>query len=220
MRLKIVLRTDKPHAFTQDYNEALTALIYRLITDSDKTFGEELHSKGYRQLGKKRFNFFTYSRLMTENKEWLDKYIPSGNIVWYFSSLIDDITIHFAKGLQRQKYLQIYQFKPVLREISIIKDAPNFAKGAIFTTLSPVVMTLRVEDGYTKFLKPEMMITKLKTNLIQKYYTAFNAVPYNLNLQIQFLDFTDMSIKYKTNNTFLSSAYSDDWQRRTYTHSI
>ena len=35
---------------TQDYNEALTALIYRLITDSDKTFGEELHSKGYRNL--------------------------------------------------------------------------------------------------------------------------------------------------------------------------
>ena len=24
----------------------------------------------------------------------------------------------------------------------------------------------------------------------------------------------------KFNNTFLSSAYSDDWQRRTYTHSI
>ncbi len=112
MRLKITLKSDKPHTFTKDYNEALTALIYRLITDGDKTFGEELHDNGYRQLGSKHFNFFTYSRLMSEKMEWIDKYIPSGNIIWYFTSISDDIVINFMRGLQKRDTLQIYDFNP------------------------------------------------------------------------------------------------------------
>ncbi len=197
MRLKITLKADKPHTFTKDYNEALTALIYRLITDGDKTFGEELHDNGYRQLGSKRFNYFTYSRLMSEKMEWIDKYIPSGNIIWYFTSMSDDIVINFMRGLQKRDTLQIYDFNPFIREVSIIKERPNFARGAIFTTLSPITMAVRGNNNLPIFLEPEMMASKLETNLIEKYYALFNAVPKEMKLQMQFLNCDKMFIQYK-----------------------
>lgn len=190
MRIKIKAKSDKTRFLYKPFNEAITAYIYDMIRLADKGFGDDLHNQGYK-LGYKSFRFFTYSNIFTEGGIAVSGILPDGYIEFQFSSLIDDIVINFVKGMQKVGYLQIYDVKLPILEISRVKDDYAFKNGGMFKLISPVVM-----NGKDRCLYPHEMKEKLVNNLIEKYYVYNRKMP-EMNLELRFMSSSSRKINYK-----------------------
>lgn len=193
MRVRIIMKPDRPVWLKKNVNEGITAFTYRAIRESDKRFGDMLHNQGY-TLGYKSFRYFTYSRLMYKHTS-IDKFLPDEKIEFQISSPIDDIIINFVKGAQRMGHIILYGHAIPLQEIARVKDDYKFNDGGLFKLISPAVMMVK-----SKAVEEAGMDKYIINNLIEKYYTLNKKMPKSLHMAIRLMNNTKCSIIYKESN--------------------
>lgn len=193
MRIKITVAVDRQYDFSKSYNEGLTAFIYKMISLSDSTYGCMLHEKGFNSSNKK-FKFFTFSKMMSENRLIIDKTFLPGMISFLISSPIEEIGNNFIKGISIDNDFQLYGVKIPIVKIDLIEDNSTFKNGGLFKTISPFI----VKSDYDPIDK-EYLSELIINNLIEKFYVLYEKMPEKLNMELRILNVEKIEITYKSN---------------------
>ena len=179
MRLKITFDWDSHVFIPFSYNHFVQSFIY---TNLDRSIAEPLHNTGI-PLGKRRFKFFTFSRLFSPSikrngKGWLFK--PP--ITLYVSARDVRLLESFALHLVKVEKVSMGKSELTVKSIEVIKP-PVYTTEVIIKTLSPITVysTLTAPDGrkktyyYTPFEKEFKSL--LHDNLRRKFKAIYGMEP-------------------------------------------
>lgn len=183
MRFKLtlkVLSSGLKYSIPINYHYELSAAIYKILASSDVAYAEWLHDNGF-NCDTKRFKLFTFSDLVVPRYE-LDRdrgrmNIMSSEIYWYLGFLPEKSTKQFIKGLfQEQTFRLCDKDSGVDFRITDVEILPGMPEGAeMFTTLSPVCVSMRQGPGPSVYLSPESPYYKtgLLVGLLARYKAFF-----------------------------------------------
>ncbi len=158
-----------------NYQYELSSWIYNTIAGGDAVYSEWLHSNGFND-GHKRFKLFTFSHLNIPEKRIFDDRLQvlSDRIDFRISFLPRKSTEEFIKGVFSKQEFSLGDYKSnVMFRVGRIEKIPDivFSDEMEFETLSPVVVSVKRENGSAHFTEPEdeNMALYLGNNLLQKY---------------------------------------------------
>ena len=190
MRLKLQLQTQEGSILPFNYEYAISAWIYRTLSDADPVFATWLHDKGYHLEGNhRRFKLFTYSPIIgnysfVRNRGLL---LETGQAHLTLSFLIDKAMQNFVIGIFASQSLNIrikggrIDFKVVNVEVL---PTPDFQPVMQFRAVKPVFMSKRAENTpQPVYISPEndvMYKTFFINNLIEKAKTLDKDIPVTL----------------------------------------
>lgn len=178
MRFKIVLNIDKQpfgDLIPLNYQYAASALIYRILSNSESGFSEWLHQNGFKD-DKRRFKLFTFSRLSvpryTIDSSFLK--ILCDTIEWYISFLPERSTQEFVQGLFKEQSFELGDRRAKIRfrvQGVEILPSPVLKESMEFETLSPACIVRQENDGSEKYISPDHPDATdiVKLNLLNKY---------------------------------------------------
>ena len=179
MRLKIAFEWDEQVFIPFSYNHFVQSFIY---TNLDRSIAEPLHDTGI-PLGKRRFKFFTFSRLFSPSikrngKGWLFK--PPLSL--YLSARDIHLLESFAIHLVKTEKVRIGRSDIRVKSIEVIKP-PDYSEEMIIKPLSPITVysTLLTAEGkkktyyYTPFEKEFESL--LRDNLRRKFKAIYGVEP-------------------------------------------
>lgn len=164
MRFKITLEVNR-NAFgdilplNHQYEQSST--IYNILSNAGKEYADWLHDNGYKTESGKRFKLFTYSRFKIEKR----KIIPSeesikilcNTIEWQISFLPEKSTAQFIQGIFSNQTFEIGNKQHVVqfhvKTIEVL-PLPIFSDEMEFSTMSPICIKLKKEDGKIDYLSP------------------------------------------------------------------
>lgn len=177
-KLKLSVNQDNGNALPINYMYELSSAIYHILSLADDDYATWLHSNGY-QDEKKKFKLFTFSRLFipdfsldTKNGRLL---INSSSVDWFLAFLPENGTKAFIKGIFiDQKFTigdKISKVSFTVSEIDLLPSINDNEKEMDFDTLSPICISLKMEDGKVKYLSPldESFSKGLLQGLLSKY---------------------------------------------------
>jgi CRISPR-associated endoribonuclease Cas6 len=186
MRFKITLNIDKRECGDKlpfNYQYECSAVIYKILSKSDSKFSDWLHDNGF-LANKKQFKLFAFSRLFIPRFRIEDHMlkIVSDTIEWYISFVPEISTREFIQGIFKEQEFELGNKKARIkcRVQSIeLMPPPIFKENMMFETLSPICLTLKIDDGTDKYISPThpMALPLLKQNLLDKYKAA-NGFPF------------------------------------------
>lgn len=191
MRIVVSFNVNEDRIIRTSFNEAMTAFIYRCIGLADKEYADKLHSEGYKQSGKHKFIYHTYS--ITQGRKLVSKSIKKGVAKLTISSAIEDTIIKFVKGLMKIGDVQLYGRSYNIESIEYIKE-PRLSKSQMFILNSPVY----IEDIEGKWLQPDEMEDKIPERLLENYHTLYKRLPKNTELRAKFINSSKYYIDYKS----------------------
>lgn len=172
------------------YNHIIQKLIYDLL---DEKYAAFLHNEGFNYNGKK-FQLFTFSRLVIENKEVYREAIriKPGKVYLTVSSIDERFIFNIVDGLLREKAVKFQEGTFYLQNIFARKNLA--AKKIVGLTISPVVVTKGNTNKPVDFYSPKdnEFLEVIKNNLKFKY-AAYYKEEYEGDLDVKFLD--DKKIK-------------------------
>ncbi len=186
MRFKLIINTDKSKGRDKlpiNYQYECSAVIYKILSNSNEKFSQWLHDNGY-NADKKLFKLFTFSRLKIPQYRIINEYIRilSDHIEWQISFIPEISTREFIQGIFKEQEFELGNKKARIkcRVQSIeLMPPPIFKENMMFETLSPICLTLKIDDGTDKYISPThpMALPLLKQNLLDKYKAA-NGFPF------------------------------------------
>jgi CRISPR-associated endoribonuclease Cas6 len=175
MRILIILRASDDVMLPVSYNYLVQASIYNNISHRLSKF---LHDKGF-VYGKRRFKFFTFSRLMGEYRVERGMIHFNGDVGLYVSSPIKRFINDLAHSVLRRGHLRfgVHDFEVVG---ITVPNQPNIGNEVVVRMLSPVTVysTLFTPDGRKKtyYYSPfEIEFQQLiNANIKKKYHVFFH----------------------------------------------
>ncbi|SDF01242.1 CRISPR-associated endoribonuclease Cas6 [Thermoanaerobacter thermohydrosulfuricus] len=190
MRLKIVLEAENDLLLPLHYNHLIQKVIYSLL---DEKYADFLHNEGFNYNGKK-FQLFTFSRLVIENKEVYREAIriKPGKVYLTVSSMDERFIFSIVDGLLKEKAVKFQEGTLYLQNIFARKNL--VAKKIVGLTISPVVVTKGGTDKPVDFYSPRdsEFLEVIRNNLKFKY-AAYYKEEYKGDLNVKLLD--DKKIK-------------------------
>ncbi|WP_298647405.1 CRISPR-associated endoribonuclease Cas6 [uncultured Proteiniphilum sp.] len=188
MRFKLLLNIDKQpfgNLIPLNYQYAASALIYKILSNSESDFSEWLHENGFND-NKRRFKLFTFSRLFVPRYSIENGYLKilSDTAEWYISFLPERSTREFVQGLFNKQLFELGDRNARIRFNieSVEMLSPPVFKETRFETLSPACIVRQEEDGSEKYISsdhPEAAEI-VKLNLLNKY-KAFHGFDFPMN---------------------------------------
>lgn len=197
MRIKLHLETSKNSLLPFNYEYAIAAWIYKMLSKVDPVFATWLHDKGYRKDNNYRnFKLLTYSKIYPKKPyKILPKkgiIIETGKATLTLSFLIDKAMQNFVIGVFQSQQLSIrtrfgaIDFKINNIEVLPIPDFQAFmkfrAKTPIFMSKSEVDIKQAIyispdDDNYKQFILNNLLEKAKVLNIeIPKSLTDFKAI--------------------------------------------
>lgn len=183
MRFKLVLEVNKRtfgNTLPINYQYEQSAAIYKILSYGDKEYAAWLHENGFQLESGKTFKLFTFSRFKIEKRRILNDRIKilSDTVEWQISFLPEKSTEEFIKGVFNNQIFEIgdkyscVQF--VVKTIEII-PLPVFGESMQFSTMSPMCLKFKREDGKIDYISPNDVRAKqiLFVGLVDKYYSLY-----------------------------------------------
>ncbi len=181
MRFKVTLDVDH-HAFGDllpiNYQYEQSAVIYRILSSANEQYATWLHDNGFQLDSGKPFKLFTFSRLKINKRDILPQEerirILSHTVEWQLSFLPERSTENFIQGLFANQVFEIGDRKSAVR--FIVKNievlpAPVYTDSMTFSTMSPICISLRRENGKIDYIAPDSpeAVAAVRQNLLNKY---------------------------------------------------
>lgn len=200
MRFKLTLEVNK-RAFGNilpiNYQYEQSSAIYRILSFADKGYATWLHENGFQLKNGKQFKLFTFSRFKIEKRRILREegriQILSDTIEWQISFLPEKSTQKFIQGLFTNQLFEIGDKKSVvqflIRSVEVL-PSPKFSEDMIFSTMSPLCIKFKREDGKTDYLLPTDIRSKylifngLSDRYKSFYGTSLDCTPEDCSLDI------------------------------------
>lgn len=179
MRIKIVLDVPTDGAFiSYGYQYYLTAAIYRKLAIADPDYAAFLHQRGY---GERGYKLFTFSQLRARTKKGASQGFWIVGEAWVVvSSPLPRFIFSLLQGLVNQPYFEVGGGRLPVKKI-FTQEAPSFAGGAKFVSLSPVVVTTGTGEGPPHYLRyqedPALFSEKIRQNLLRRYRACYGSSP-------------------------------------------
>ena len=111
MRLKLQLQTQKGNILPFNYEYAVSAWIYKVLSKADPTFATWLHDQGYNEKGNHRkFKLFTFSKIRPSSFRIIPRkglLLENEQAELTLSFLKDKAMQDFVVGLFQSQQLQI-----------------------------------------------------------------------------------------------------------------
>lgn len=198
MRFKITLSPDKK-AFGDriplNYQYECSAIIYKILSNSDLEFASWLHNNGFRTNGK-QFKLFTFSRLHIARWKNEGAYLQilSEKVEWEISFLPERSTQEFIQGVFNEQSFELgnrhAKVRFTIQSIELI-PAPVFTECMEFECISPICLNYKRNDGGYDYIDPENPAAPviIKYNLLDKYkaYTSESFTPDNFPFDLKVL---------------------------------
>lgn len=194
MRIKITLKyLGGDGAVPINYQYPVACAIYKIISQAEPEFAELLHTKGYPTEHKRRFKYFTFSKLffkypavVTKNLLIMDE---NNKPFLLISSPLDETFVKsFVVGLFESQELPI-GLKNVCHStfgVELVESLPEpvFRETTKCKALSPVTVSLNTNNDtpdYLRALDPRLS-NAVKQNLLWKYKTLYDSEPEDKDL--------------------------------------
>jgi CRISPR-associated endoribonuclease Cas6 len=197
MRLKIIFEAKSDLLLTIHYNHIIQKVIYDLL---DEKYASFLHNEGF-SFGGKRFQLFTFSRLVIESKDVYKEAIriKPGKVYLTVSSIDERFIFSIIDGLLKEKVINLQEGKLYLQNIFARKNL--VAKKFVGLTISPVVVAKGNTSKPIEFYTPgeRKFLEVIEDNLKFKY-ASYYGEEYSGKLSVKFLDETNIKrvvAKYK-----------------------
>ncbi len=180
-KLNLSLINRNQNVLPVNYQDELSAWIYKVINQSDPDFAVWLHDKGFSN-DKKQFRLFTFSNLIVPQFEIIKDrlIIKSDQIALIISTLPEETIQHFVSGVFCDREFTLGdRISDAGFRINAIEalPAPVFADEMSFRSLSPLFVSGKVEGRqYAQHFSPDhegylpLMINNLKAK--QKVFTG------------------------------------------------
>ena len=192
MRFRLILNIKRAFGNTLpiNYQYEQSAVIYKILSQASKEYSSWLHENGFIfDDGKqyKQFKLFCFSRLKIEKRQILAREqrikILSDTVEWQISFLPEKSTEKFIQGLFSNQTFEIgdkisaVQFHVCNVEVL---PPPEYKEEMEFSTMSPICLRCREENGSTKYLSPsdERAADAILAGLLSRY-EAFYGKAFN-----------------------------------------
>ena len=193
MRLHIVLEAEKPVTIPVNYQEYLTAALYGYVATGDHDYATFVHDEGYKAASGKAYKPLTFSwlRVPASRRRIVGDrlQILPGMIDWHVSSPLDEFLRPFASGLLQAGRLQLGSENFSIAAVEALAE-PTIGENARFTCLSPIVASVKREDGSTQFLRPaedpDGFSEAIRKNTIAKFKALTGVEPEGTELKLTF----------------------------------
>lgn len=184
MRFKLTLDVNKKafgNTLPINYQYEQSSAIYRILSHADEQYATWLHENGFQLKNGKQFKLFTFSRFKIEKRRIIGEegriQILSDTVEWQISFLPEKSTEKFIQGLFTNQIFEIGDKKSVvqflIRSVEVL-PTPSFSEEMIFSTMSPLCIKFKREDGRTDYLKPTDIRSKyLIFNGLSDRYKSF-----------------------------------------------
>ena len=188
MRFKIELTAiSKNRRLPLNYQYELSATTYHILANGNEEYAEWLHENGFQLGNGKIFKLFTFARLKPEKYRILRKTnqleLQSDKVEWQISFLPEKSTQRFVEGIFQKQVLEVGNRQDVVQfQVASIEmlPSPEFTDTMTFDTLSPISVSLRLDDGHDKYPKnsdefanAEWVRERLSQNLLDKYESFY-----------------------------------------------
>jgi CRISPR-associated endoribonuclease Cas6 len=187
MRFKITFHIDRRYGdcLPINYQYEQSALIYRVLSNANKSYADWLHDNGFQFENGKHFKLFCYSRFRFERF----KIIPDAqcikilgdSIKWTVSFLPEQSTAEFVHGLFANQLLLIgnKDYKVAMEVIGIEAiPAVDFKETMVFSADSSVCIRDH-QDGRTQYLSPlDSRYKQALLNGILSRFETFHGKPF------------------------------------------
>ena len=185
MRFKLILNINR-QAFGNllpiNYMYPMSAVVYHILGQADKQYATWLHNNGFTSSEGKKFKLFTFSRFKIEKRKIFPQSeriaILCDTIEWQISFLPEKSTEQFIQGLFANQTFEIADKKSKVqfhvRNIEVL-PSPIFSEEMEFSSMSPICMRCKQEDGKIKYISPSDPKAKeaILTSLLSRY-EAYN----------------------------------------------
>jgi len=197
MRFRLSLEVNK-RAFGNilpiNYQYESSAAIYRILSAANIEYSNWLHDNGFTIEGK-RFKLFTFSRFKIEKRKIFPDVgriaILCNNVEWQITFLPEKSTKKFIQGLFANQTFEIGDKKSVVqfkvRGVEML-PSPEYSDEMEFSTMSPICLRYRHEDGKSEYLSPtdEKARQAIMTGLLSRYESFYRksfAEPFDFDFQ-------------------------------------
>ncbi len=215
MRFKLTLGVEKKafgNMLPINYQYEQSAVIYKILSRASTEYASWLHENGYTLESGKRFKLFTFSRLKIEKRRILQQEeqikIMSDTVEWQISFLPEKSTENFIQGVFMNQVFEIGNKKSTVRfrvvNIEVL-PSPQYSDEMEFTTMSPICLKHRREDGSTEYLSLIDVRAKqaILSGLLSRY-EVFHGNPYKDSFNF---DFTVLDVPKSVLVTIKSHTY-------------
>lgn len=178
MRLRILFQLDREVLLPMNHQYQLSGMLYEMLKTSSPEFARFLHDEGYHLEDDsfRRFKLFTFSGLRIpadrRRAEGDQLRVRPGCIEWLVSSPREDFLVHSATGLLSAGHeLKLGAVPLRITEVSALPEPP-FVSPMRFTCLTPIVVSKRLPDGRTHYIRPlegAAFSEAVRCNLLRKY---------------------------------------------------
>ncbi len=153
MRIKLHLRTKPQSILPFNYEYAVSAWIYKILSSADATFAEWLHDRGYNlENDNRKFKLFTYSKIRPATFRVIPRkglLLGSGQAELTLSFWVDKAIQDFVVGLFMTQRLEL-KTKGGAISFNItnveLLSKPNFQSVMQFWTMTPIFMSKSTAD--------------------------------------------------------------------------
>jgi CRISPR-associated endoribonuclease Cas6 len=190
MRFKLTLKVNKEKfgdILPLSYQYELSAAVYRILSSADSEYATWLHDNGFELDFKKRFKFFTFSRLRIPDSRLLAHEgklkIYSDIIDWQITFLPERSTKTFIEGLFMNQTFEVGSDRRTTVQFTIVSveamPEPEYSEDMEFDTISPMCIKLKDEDNRALYLSPSDVRAPylIFNGLIDRYKTFYHEQP-------------------------------------------
>jgi CRISPR-associated endoribonuclease Cas6 len=184
MRFKLILEVNN-RAFGNilpiNYQYEASSAIYKILSAASEEYADWLHENGFTIEGK-RFKLFTFSRFKIEKRKILPDVgriaILCNDVEWQITFLPEKSTEKFIQGLFTNQTFEIGDKKSVvqfkIRGVEMLPP-PEYSEEMEFSSMSPMCLRDRHEDGKTEYLMPTDKKAKqaILTGLLSRYESYY-----------------------------------------------
>ena len=144
MRFRLALDVNRAHGnlLPLSYQYEQSAVIYKILSRSDRDYSSWLHDNGFKLERGKRFKLFCYSRLIPDKYRIVPKAgcmnLIGDRVEWTISFLPEKSTTLFVQGLFADQHFTLVCVKEHAgdRTIFLSPEAPNYAEAILRGLLS------------------------------------------------------------------------------------
>jgi len=184
MRFKItfVINRKSGDCLPINYQYEQSALIYKVLSNSNAEYSAWLHDNGFRIDNGKHFKLFCYSRFKFEQYRLLPKAgcinILGDKIEWMVSFLSEKSTAEFVHGLFANQHVVIgnRDYHVELDVVDVEIQPPfEYRENGLFQTLSPICVA-QAEQGRKQYLHPSSAkyTSAILTGLLSRYEAIYS----------------------------------------------
>lgn len=171
VRRTIVFKPKELVRLSYEYQHDVMKSIYYYLSIADEQKEKFLHNEGYKKDDRPGFKLFNFTLRFSKarfTKEYIE--VDEDGLLLLIISGRDDIVNDILKGLLHIKNLRVSNCDIPLQDIENNKNA-YFKDVMLYKALSPIVTTVRAENGYVVSLKPYTgkYYENLANNLKKKY---------------------------------------------------